>query len=238
MTKIQTTFTAAALLACTALVGTADAATISVTQTKGISTIANGTTSHSEAFDVQNANSVLVVGVYLENSTGSVTGIDFGGQSAEGIISDPRGFLFYFLNPTTPADAIDFTHDGSNGGGIVAWELAGVDLRDAVVTSTTSNSITTTIDNEFVIALGWNNGGLISSTPEGLNTDFSGPDGRSNGMAGVSGTVVSPTTINLAFGAQDTNSPAAISFRPVPEPGSLALLGLGGLLVASRRRRG
>lgn len=240
-------------VALTAAVGSASAA-ITLTQTSGVNNISSASSSHSEAFDVQNAGAVLVVAVYVDGSQTPTTinTISFGGSPADGVINDPRGTLFYFLNPTVAASTIDFNLTGgaaaTNGGGIYAWELGGVDLA-APVTSSTTGSITTTVADEFVVAFGWNNGGGNTTagsagnvggfTSSDLTEDFEQSDGRGNAMAGASGSVASAGAVTYGWGAQDTGSPAAFSFKPavIPEPSSVALLGLAGLATLCRRRK-
>lgn len=227
--KNTTRFALNTAMAVTAMTGAANA-TISVTQTSGLNQIGRnvGPVVYSSAFDVQNANAVLVVGIYIENDASPLESFSFDGNAPDGVINDGRGTLLYFFNPTTEASTINFeiTAD-TNGGGVCFWELDGADLT-APVTNSTSGSIATTVADEFVIALGWNNGGGGNApvgdpgnvggaggfTSSDLTQSFEQSDGRGNAVAGATGSVASPGTVTYGWGADDSGSPVALSFKP------------------------
>ncbi|MCA9240697.1 MAG: hypothetical protein KDA37_10875, partial [Planctomycetales bacterium] len=58
-------------------------------------------------YQVQNPNSVVVFGTYVDNVPGAVTSVGFGSgagdQPADGLVTIDRSSLTYFLNPSTSA---------------------------------------------------------------------------------------------------------------------------------------
>ena len=108
MTSSKFTISSLALIAGVALSPSAFAA-ISVTNSIGAS-FSLGTTSLSlPAYGVTNANSVVVVGVYIDNGSNTLSNVSFGGQAADGVITAARAKLYYFNNPAVGSSTFTAT---------------------------------------------------------------------------------------------------------------------------------
>ncbi|MFK7851100.1 MAG: PEP-CTERM sorting domain-containing protein [Akkermansiaceae bacterium] len=213
-------------------------------------TVVGGTPSYSSTgsgFDYTPSaiGNVLVAGTYSDNPASSIT---FDGNTAVEDLTDGRSVLSYYV--TTDTTEIAIAPVGGSANGMFLYELSGVDTSASVVSSITG-TITTPVDNSFVVSLGSANGNNPSVTPTGsivvgINEQVSG-----NGGGGLRGGTFTYDTA----GSQDvgwtvtgggTNTPQArlaFSFSPatesiiVPEPSSAALFGLSGLALLLRRRK-
>lgn len=263
MTSSKFTISSLALIAGVALSPSAFAA-ISVTNSIGAS-FSLGTTSLSlPAYGVTNANSIIVVGVYIDNGSNTLSNVSFGGQAADGVITAARAKLYYFNNPAVGSSTFTATSNNTQGAGngYFLWELAGVDLSASPVSASAtdaSGTITTNNANSFVVDFfTFNNGGLGTQPETGglssvaFTTGFGSNlgAGGSGGGGYIAAGSISATTIgtyNLGWALTDAASgnsygEVAFAFAPsaVPEPSSFAALaGLGalGAVMARRRRR-
>lgn len=220
--------------------------------------LALGATSSQAAvltFDAGFANNVDVTGNYGSNVT--TTGLN----GREFIISDSLGATPN-ITLTWPTAAQFEWHSGAN------WEEVedvtvtgdGGDHTLQVNNSVSTRTITFTPDAGFAVVFGSVDYGIASDLG-GTNTNVG-----TFTITRVSDSVVVKTatssallpaeaeTVDLSYtgaigesyilelldnGAANWGAIDDLTFgQAVPEPGSLALLGLGGLLIASRRRRG
>jgi hypothetical protein len=243
---MKNTYKIASCLATAALVSTASAA-ITITQ---VSPATSQTVSKAldMSFDVINASSWLVVGVYGDSGTPGFNTPDFGGVAPTASYFDSRVAVFIFANPST-ASALDFsiTTTSANGLGAVAYEVAGADLTLATVAvSNSTSSVTTTADNEFLFSFAGRNSpaeptldaASILTLDRSIPDDLEGVekitgDGSLTAASGAAGTAGAQ---NLAW-INANDGLITLSFDAVPEPSTTALLGLGGLALILRRRK-
>ena len=123
--------------------------------------------------------------------------------------------------------------------------VVGSDSRDSTTLGALGLNYTTAVDGGFVVGAGINNsfsGGAAaapSNTGPNLDSVFF-EDNVSGNFATVFayGDVPLAGTYTDTVGASPTAlSAALIAFEAVPEPTSLGLMGLGGLLIGARRWR-
>lgn len=208
-------------------------------------------------YQVQNANSVVVFGTYVDAGGGALGSVGFGtgagDQASDGLITVDRSSLSYFLNPSTSAG---LSFNGTTGAadnssaGYAIWELSGVDLSAAVQSASGSNGslqITTIAANSFITdMLGVNDFGVTNVEPDAdavqseISQVFVVPGGGQ--LAAGQAAVGAAGTYNLGWiveGASGNYGEVAFAFAPViPEPSTIALIGLASVgLLASRRRR-
>ncbi len=234
--KIQTYFLL--LILCVSVVFAAGSvrAAVTVTQFVGVDNDLDITsTTFTRAFDVQNANSILVAFIYLDQDTRSFSASTYGGVAPFLSVADGRGFIFVWKNPTTDASQFSFTSNGSTGG-IIFWELGGVDLS-APITESSTNTITTPVDNAFVLSMAWLNGGTSAITPPtGFTASYNGDVRTGNTMAGAYATIATAGNVNVTWGTGSNGSPYSLAFASVPEPSSLYFI-FASLTLLLRRRR-
>jgi hypothetical protein len=175
-------------------------------------------------FQVDNPNSVLVVGIYRDGTTfdnirfGDGGGIGSGDQAADAVITDNRGALAYFLNPSTAA-GLSIRVDPGGNGTIGAWVLSGVKLA-GTINSSTSDTITTTKDNMFVVGWGYRNGSGVLSPNGALATplDLSSHDAGAGTGSAAGSSLLAPTAgaYNVSWNNDDVGSPLSFAFEAQP----------------------
>jgi hypothetical protein len=228
--------------------------TVTGTQTGLFGATAAGT--YSIAYQVQNPNSVLVFGTYVDGGGGASTAISFGSgvgnQAANGLITVDRSSLSYFLNPSTSAGLSISVTAGTGDKGYFLWELAGVDLSAPVQSASGANGGTqllTLSPNAFITDFfGVNDfgitGGLAGINPDGnsiltkINGTFVVPGGGwavgGQATAGSAGAQELGWTVTGGFG---NYGELAYAFTAVPEPSVFGLMGISALAFWSMRRR-
>lgn len=182
---------------------------------------------------------VVVFGSENANGVGSVT---YGGVSLTQALYLDGGHeigIFFLDNPAVNGDLfINPTGGSVNGLGGTVFILSNTkDGFDAVGSSSSSTSTSLSADaGSFVVAGSAKNQGTAPAIAAPFTSVFSSGSGSSaTGVGYLSAT--STGTVTPTF-SQTGTSVGAVEFEAVPEPGSLALLAAGGLLIASRRRRG
>jgi hypothetical protein len=232
-----------------ALLGTSANAAVIKTQVSSVTT-GNLNTDYAIDFDVLNTMSLLVVGLYIDSPTPTISGVRFGDGTGIGLgdvapiasYNDFRTFVYIFANPST-ASGLKFRIDdqavGAGVGGSI-FELANADLGPGSFTLSTGSSITTDTVDEFIVSFVGRNGNGAAS-PSGSSAIDLPIDVLPAQVAG-GGTLAGGSTQAPTVGVYDaswsgaTDGSLTLAFEAVPEPSSLALLAMGGLCVLRRRR--
>lgn len=229
--------TAAALIA-----GTSQAAVVVNSETDTAPAGPGHLTAYNPTFVAGGpSSSDLLHGLSALSSAG-----DFQLESSAGLGALTDGSVSTYYHESIPANDVDYptTHSayatgGNNGGQQAVYDLGA--LYDLA---------------EIVVYGGWNDGGrdqqsvdiLVSAdnvsfaslgATLGSNEGGGGPISHRNSITDDTGTLASNVRyIRLDFGAVENGYTGytEVDVFAVPEPGSLALLGLSGLLVARRRR--
>ncbi len=203
------------------------------------------------AFDIANANSILIATVYNDNAPASInltnvrfgdgTGIGNGDVAPTVTFADSRLRSYVFINPST-ASGLSFSLDSSTntGLGVILYEVSGANLNLGSITTVTGvNSITTGTADELIVSFAGRNNATAptvnSSSIFTTQDEAYGPMRGTGSIASASATAPAVGSNNITWNnAQDGR--IAYSFQVVPEPRA-ALLGGLGLLALLRRRR-
>jgi hypothetical protein len=214
-----------------AFVGTASSHTITPANLGGFN--ANGT----------DKLVVTVTGERAGTSNNTVSGITYGGVSltkavaAESTSPARKMSIWYLDNVSVTGNIVVSYVQSQSGIGISAVALNGT-VDGVADTALPTESITTTIDGEFVIAAAIANGGAISASSP-LSPLLSSADGSTGSSTGAAGYYVVPTAGDFTPAFAGDEAYVAAAFEPfvVPEPASLATGLLGLTLIIARRRK-
>lgn len=203
--------------------GSVSAATIFVTNTSGNAAALQGDNAGTttalplDASDGGGNINLTTVSAY-NGGTAQSLGMDAGGMGIGNAKwgNGPQGWIFTFDQPVT-FDGIGYDADGGGSEGVkiesTAWANDTIDDTGQNWSFTSNGTVGT-----FTVQGG--NGPLF---------DFSAVAGASTVPAG--------TQINIEHNSGNGGSQMTqFTISVVPEPGSLALMSLGGLLIARRRR--
>lgn len=242
-------------VATASAIGSSDAATISVDDQGGFA-FEGSASSHTimptdlkaGGFDANGSDKLVVsiTGERAGTSNNTVSGVTYGGQPLVQAVADNSNVrklsIWYLDNVTVTGNIVVSYVSRQSGIGIAALALSGTAAGVADTadnnngTATPDNQIITTTAGELVLAAGVANGGAISASSP-LNPLLSSADGSTGSSTGAAGFYAVPiaSSFTPAF-AGDENYVAASFQAVIPEPSSLALLGLGTLMIARRRR--
>jgi len=207
------------------------------------------TTPQTISFNAGATADALIVALSSEsNATAGQVSITYNGVPLSPVI-DQLGSVpsIWFLNdPYTGGSAnlvLDMTNvDTANGYGlgIVSVSAGGLDIQvsDSNSAAAQSVSLNTTAESSFVVAGHRANsasGSASALTP--LTQLYGAQIGSSQGSAGYDADVAAGNPTFSFSGSTNGPQSSAAAFTAIPEPASLAILGLGGLLIARRRNR-
>ena len=148
------------------------------------------------------------------------------------------------LNDSDP-DVLNWTHDPtpSNTNSKSWLGAVGSELVYTLAGSTTIDTLyfwhyyTNNSTRELsALDISFSSDGTNYSATQTINLGTPGPNAEAYSL-GTQNNVTHVKLSNLVNGGDNLAGIGEVRFGVIPEPGSLALLGFGGLLVASRRRR-
>lgn len=244
----------AASVAVTLTAGAVNASIITTGST-GSSVLAGavGGTTQNISFDANGTADALIVILSSEsNATAGQMAVSYDGFALTPVIDQigSQPSIWYLnLGSTTYAGgsatlALNFTNVVTANGygvGIVSVNAGGDDIGVHAQNTSSAKSVglTTTAANSFVVAGHRANdptGGSPPASP--LVQLYSAQIGSSQGGAGYLANVAAGNHTYTFGGSTSGPLSSAVAFVAIPEPGSLALLGLGGLgLFGFARRR-
>lgn len=202
-------------------------------------------------FSLVGTDKLVVALMYEGEGSGrTVTGITYNNVAMSEAIFDLSNVdtnqavgIFYLDNTTTEGDlVIDFSGN-TNGLGVAIWALSNTAAGGPAVLSAAdgdglSADITVNAGNTFIVAAHVGNGSPADALAPLTGIMTNANVGSARGGAGHYNYDGAASTIELDFDG-NASRPVTLSagFQAVPEPGSLALLGLGGLMFIRQRRR-
>ena len=236
----------------------ANAATITIDSTTSWAT---RTTNQPVAFDASSSDKLVVVATAehgFNNTNGTVNGVTYNGQALTAALErDPvtngsditYTSIWYLDNPGSFAGTGEIQVAAVNREIVTVLALSNT-LADFGATATgnqgdLSIGLTTTAANSLVVAnLGMGGNGNTGNTDNTDTTspllEVAAPKDASNWLGHVTGQqeVAAAGANTFAFTTDQGGGyvPIAVEFLAVPEPSSLAFLGLGGLALLRRRR--
>ena len=147
--------------------------------------------------------------------------------------------IYYLDDPGSVGVGDIVVQDPGYSLGVSAVVLSGTaDGVGNIASSNSSETVNINASANSVIVAGYSDGGTLQTPVSPLVEIGSGLIGSGNHSHAYQ-EVATATALTPTFTTTSNERPSTVAaeFVNVPEPGSLALLGLGGLLVASRRRR-
>ncbi|MGB0766815.1 MAG: PEP-CTERM sorting domain-containing protein [Phycisphaeraceae bacterium] len=237
---MKKTLTTATLLACAAIVGSVQAATITG---EGFDFSIGGdwrtaATDKADAYDPDGDEIYGTDGYYVG---GSPITAGSGGTAIATVYDSLPSYItsvtavgnFYSANAYADADNPDAPLTDINLGlyytGGDKFTITVAEDRQFILTVLLNGSNTGGLPVDITV---YEDGGAATATLDTPASETAVP-----GYAFFTIDAQADDVIVVGFTGSNTQGLSGVAFEVVPEPGSLALLGLGGLLVASRRRR-
>ncbi|MFA6044159.1 MAG: hypothetical protein WC718_04175 [Phycisphaerales bacterium] len=176
---------------------------------------------------------VATVGTGTPTTTGNtITNL----AGAPSTVASPYAFSFVDLSPSVPGVDTLYVADDGAGGGIEKFSLVGSSwVANGVVGAAADayRGITASV-NAGVVTLFATRGGGTNANGGGQLVSLTDASGYNAALTGTP-TLLASAVTSTTTGSFNTSF-RGVGYIPVPTPGSLALLGVGGL-IATRRRR-